>query len=99
MFLVLSLSPSFNVLSFLFPTGICFLAYFGASSVLTLMCPYASIPERGAFAKVFEMKGASWAKYVVGIGALCGLLTSILGSMVPLPRMMYAMASDGLIFK
>ena len=82
-----------------FSTAICFLAYFGVSTILTLMWPYKTLPEGGTLPKVFAMRGAPWAKYVIAIGALCGLTSSLLGALVPLPRMMYSMASDGLIFK
>ncbi len=41
----------------------------------------------------------SVAKWVISIGALTGLSTSLLGAMFPLPRVLYAMASDGVIFR
>ena len=86
---------TFNVSS----TGICFLAYFGVSAVLTLMWPYKTLPVEGTLSKVFAMRGVPWAKYVIAVGALCALTSSLLAVLVPLPRMLYAMASDGVIFK
>ena len=83
----------------LFLAGICFLAYFGVSGVLTLMWPYNTLPKGGALPKVFALKGASWAKYIVSLGALCGLASSLIGLLVSLPRMLFSMAGDGLIFK
>ena len=80
-------------------TAFCFLAYFGVSAVLTLMWPYKDLPDGGTLPKVFELRGAPWAKYVIAIGALCGLTSSLLGALVPIPRMLYSMASDGVIFK
>lgn len=38
-------------------------------------------------------------KWVVTIGAVFALLTSMLGAMFPLPRVLYAMASDGILYK
>lgn len=37
--------------------------------------------------------------WIVNIGAIFALCTSLLGAMFPLPRVLYAMASDGVIFK
>ncbi|KAL9955394.1 hypothetical protein ACROYT_G036707 [Oculina patagonica] len=86
-------------ISIVLALAICCLAYFGVSTILTLMWPYKTLPEGGTLPKVFAMRGAPWAKYVIDIGALCGLTTSLLGQLVSLPRMLYSMASDGLIFK
>ncbi|CAK9834482.1 Cationic amino acid transporter 2 [Anthophora retusa] len=48
---------------------------------------------------MFDRIGWNWAKWLVTIGAICGLCASLLGAMFPLPRIIYAMASDGLIFE
>ena len=88
-----------NLLCSVSLAGICFLAYFGVSAVLTLMWPYDQLAERSALPEVFAMRGAPWAKYVIAVGALCGLSASLIGGLFPLPRMLYAMASDGLIFE
>ncbi|EDO40885.1 predicted protein, partial [Nematostella vectensis] len=78
--------------------GICFVAYFGVSAALTLMWPYNLLPAQGALPKVFALRGAPWAQYLIAAGALCGLTASLIGALFPLPRLLYAMASDGLIF-
>ncbi|VDN59475.1 unnamed protein product [Dracunculus medinensis] len=74
-------------------------AYICMSAALTLMIPYWQVNPKAAFSDAFAVKGAEWAKYVVSIGALSGMTTSLLGSMFALPRCVYAMAEDGLLFK
>ncbi|XP_044754890.1 high affinity cationic amino acid transporter 1-like isoform X2 [Coccinella septempunctata] len=78
---------------------IIFLAYFGTSTVLTLMVPYY---EQDPTAPIpFAFQSVHWytAAYIVTGGAMFGLYASLFGAMFPLPRILYAMASDGLIFR
>ncbi len=82
-----------------FILGLCFVIYFGVSSVVTLMVPYHELSVNTAVADAFMHVGAHWAKYVVSAGAGLSMLCCTLVSMFPLPRMMYSMAQDGLIFK
>ncbi|XP_052758227.1 cationic amino acid transporter 2 isoform X2 [Galleria mellonella] len=76
-----------------------FLAYCGVSSVLTLMLPYYMQDEKAPFPFVYDRLGWSWAKYAVSVGAICALCSSLLGAVFPLPRIIYAMSSDGLLFR
>ena len=61
--------------------------------------PYEFVDKDSALVEMFGYVGANKCKYVVAVGALAGLSVSMFGSMFPMPRIVYAMAQDGLIFK
>jgi len=87
--------PIATVMSLLF----IFLAYFGVSGVQTLMWPYWDQNNDAPLPYVFASVGWPVAKWIISVGALAGLSTSLLGAMFPLPRVLYAMATDGIIFR
>ncbi|XP_041480209.1 cationic amino acid transporter 4-like [Lytechinus variegatus] len=73
--------------------------YMIPSAILTLIIPYWKLNAASAFSQAFQYNGVLWAEWVVGVGAICSTFTCILTSLFCLPRSLYAMASDGLIFE
>nr|CAH7724903.1 unnamed protein product [Callosobruchus chinensis] len=78
---------------------IIFLSYFGISTVVTLMLPYYEQNPDAPIPYAFEAVNWNAAKWIVSIGAIFGLCASLFGAMFPLPRVIYAMAEDSLVFR
>ncbi|KAL1138051.1 hypothetical protein AAG570_009746 [Ranatra chinensis] len=86
-------------LSIILSLTIVFFAYFGISAVITLMWPYYLQDPDAPLPYVFLKVNWPWAQWIVVVGGVFGLLASMIGGMFPLPRIIYAMANDGLLFK
>uniref|UniRef100_A0A8B9FH60 Solute carrier family 7 member 14 n=1 Tax=Amazona collaria TaxID=241587 RepID=A0A8B9FH60_9PSIT len=77
----------------------CLTAYVSVSIILTLMVPYDAIDTESPLMEMFVAHGFNAAKFIVAIGSVAGLTVSLLGSLFPMPRVIYAMAGDGLLFR
>ncbi|XP_060623515.2 solute carrier family 7 member 14 [Anolis sagrei] len=77
----------------------CLTAYVSVSIILTLMVPYNEIDTESPLMEMFAAHGFYTAKFIVAIGSVAGLTVSLLGSLFPMPRIIYAMAGDGLLFR
>ncbi|XP_046496221.1 cationic amino acid transporter 4-like isoform X4 [Equus quagga] len=74
-------------------------AYILVSTVLTLMVPWHSLDPNSALADAFYQRGYSWAGFIVAAGSICAMNTVLLTALFSLPRIIYAMAVDGLFFR
>ncbi|KAH8859629.1 Cationic amino acid transporter 4 [Schistosoma japonicum] len=79
--------------------GVVTLLFLLASLALTLFVPWWTVDRQAAFTAAFHVRNYEWATYITGIGSLLGLSASLFTSMYAMPRVVYAMASDGLLPK
>ncbi|XP_062556330.1 cationic amino acid transporter 3 [Armigeres subalbatus] len=73
--------------------------YVTSSFVLTLTVPYDHIDTGSALVQMWTYVGAPKCRALVALGATAGLSVAMFGSMFPMPRVIYAMAQDGLVFR
>ncbi|CAG5921244.1 cationic amino acid transporter 4 [Menidia menidia] len=78
--------------------GLAATAYILVSTVLTLIVPWRTLDPNSALADAFFRRGYSWAGIIVAIGSICAMNTVLLCNLFSLPRIVYAMADDGLFF-
>ena len=69
------------------------------NSVCFLKVPYYDINETASLAHAFKYVGNNFVGNVIGFGALLSLSASKFSFFYPLPRILYSMAMDGLVFK
>jgi APA family basic amino acid/polyamine antiporter len=76
---------------------ICTLLYVAVIAVLTGMVPYDKIDLGAPVSKAFEQVGLGWAQFLIAAGGLTGITSVLVVLLLSLPRVLLAMARDGLI--
>ncbi len=76
---------------------ICTVLYILVAAVLTGMVPWTAVNIQAPLAVAFLDRGLRTASYVITIGALAGLTSVMLVMLLGQTRVLYAMASDGLL--
>jgi APA family basic amino acid/polyamine antiporter len=76
---------------------ICTVFYILVSAVLTGMVPYQEISIDAPVVDAFRRHGLTTAQYLVAAGALAGITSVLLVMMLSQPRVLLAMARDGLL--
>lgn len=76
---------------------ICTTLYIGVAAVITGMVRYDRIDVDAPIPSAFAAVGMSWARFIVSLGALAGITSVLLVLMLSQPRVMMAMARDGLL--
>jgi APA family basic amino acid/polyamine antiporter len=61
------------------------------------MVPYGEIDVDAPIAAAFERVGLHWARFVISLGAVAGITSVMLVLMLSQPRVLLAMARDGLL--
>jgi APA family basic amino acid/polyamine antiporter len=78
---------------------ICTFLYIAVTAVLTGMVGYDKIDIQAPIAAAFQSKGLHWAQFIISLGAVAGITSVILVLMLSQPRVLLAMARDGLLPK
>ncbi|XP_012492471.1 cationic amino acid transporter 4, vacuolar isoform X2 [Gossypium raimondii] len=76
---------------------LCCILYMLVSVVIVGLVPYYALNPDTPISSTFSANGMQWAAYIVTAGAVTALCASLMGSLLPQPRLLMAMARDGLL--
>ena len=76
---------------------ICTVLYIAVSAILTGMVRYDQIDINAPVAQAFASKGMPWAQRLIDVGAVTGITSVLLVMMLSQPRVLLAMARDGMV--
>ncbi len=78
---------------------ICTALYIAVTAVITGMVPYNKISVEAPVSNAFAQVGLPWAQFLISLAAVAGITSVLLVLMLSQPRVMLAMARDGLVPK
>ncbi len=78
---------------------LCTVLYILVAGIVTGMVPYNKINIDAPVSDAFRQVGLPWAQFLISLGALTGITSVLLVMMLSQPRVLLAMARDGLIPK
>ena len=76
---------------------ICTVLYMGVGAVLTGMVPANNIDINAPVSSAFRQVGLTWAQLMISVGAIIGITSVALVTMLSQARVLLAMARDGLL--
>ncbi|XP_055806177.1 cationic amino acid transporter 4, vacuolar-like isoform X2 [Solanum dulcamara] len=77
--------------------SICGILYMLVSAVIVGLVPYYALDPDTPISSAFAGYGMEWAVYIITAGAVTALCASLIGAIIPQPRILMAMARDGLL--
>jgi APA family basic amino acid/polyamine antiporter len=76
---------------------ICTTLYIAVSAIVTGMVRYDQIDINAPVAQAFAARGLPWAQRLIDVGAVTGITSVLLVMMLSQPRVLLAMARDGMV--
>ncbi|GFT29401.1 cationic amino acid transporter 2, partial [Nephila pilipes] len=86
-----------GIVSTVFIIGL--LGAFSISIVLTLLIPFSMLEAQAPLVQAFDLRQVVGMKYFVTFGAICGLTSATIASLLSLIKLIESLSSDGLLFK
>ncbi|OVA16428.1 Amino acid/polyamine transporter I [Macleaya cordata] len=77
--------------------SICCSLYMLVSVVIVGLVPYFAMDPDTPISSAFASHGMQWAVYIITAGAVTALCSTLMGSILPQPRILMAMSRDGLL--
>ncbi|GIY09325.1 probable cationic amino acid transporter [Caerostris darwini] len=86
-----------TIVSTVFIVGL--LGTFATAIVITLLVPFSMLEVRAPLLQAFDLRQVAGMKYFVTFGAIAGLTSATIASLLSLIKLIQSLANDGLLFK